>query len=53
MSCSRAAWVAERTFAWISHKRRMSKDYEALCTAGELLVYAAMARLMAWRLACV
>jgi transposase InsO family protein len=21
-------WVEERTFAWISHKRRMSKDYE-------------------------
>jgi transposase len=21
-------WVVERTFAWISHNRRMSKDYE-------------------------
>jgi transposase len=20
-------WVVERTFAWISHNRRMSKDY--------------------------
>ncbi len=21
-------WVVERTFAWISHNRRMAKDYE-------------------------
>ena len=44
-------WVAERTFAWISHNRRMSKDYERLCSAGEAFVYAAMARLMVRRLA--
>jgi putative transposase len=44
-------WVAERTFAWISHNRRMSKDYERLCSAGEALVYAAMIRLMVRRLA--
>lgn len=24
-------WVAERNFAWISHNRRMAKDYEWLC----------------------
>ena len=24
-------WVAERTFAWICHNRRMAKDYERLC----------------------
>jgi putative transposase len=24
-------WVVERTFAWISQNRRMSKDYERLC----------------------
>ncbi len=24
-------WVVERTFAWISHYRRMSKNYEFLC----------------------
>jgi hypothetical protein len=23
-------WVVERTFAWICHNRRMSKDYERL-----------------------
>jgi putative transposase len=44
-------WVAERTFAWISHNRRMAKDYERLCATGEAFVYAAMARLMVRRLA--
>jgi transposase len=24
-------WVVERTFAWISHNRRMGKDHEWLC----------------------
>ena len=24
-------WVVERTFAWLCHNRRMSKDYERLC----------------------
>ena len=41
----------ERTFAWISHNRRMSKDYERLCATGEAFVYAAMTRLMVRRLA--
>ena len=27
-------WVAERTFAWISHNRRMARDYERLCSTG-------------------
>ena len=44
-------WVAERTFAWMSHYRRMSKDYERLCATGEAFVYAAMTRLMVRRLA--
>jgi putative transposase len=44
-------WVSERTFAWISHNRCMSKDYERLCSAGEAFAYAAMTRLMARRLA--
>ena len=44
-------WVVERTFAWICHNRRMSKDYERLCATGEAFVYAAMARLMVRRLA--
>jgi putative transposase len=44
-------WVAERTFAWISHNRRMSKDHERLYATGEALIYAAMTRLMVRRLA--
>ncbi len=44
-------WVAERTFAWISHNRRLGKDYEWLCATGEALIYAAMRRLMIRRLA--
>ena len=44
-------WGAERTFAWISHNRCMSKDYERLCSAGEAFVYGAITRLMVRRLA--
>ena len=44
-------WVAERTFAWISHNRRMGKDHEWLCATSEALIYAAMTRLMVRRLA--
>ncbi len=43
-------WVVERTFAWISHNRRMAKDYERLCATGEDFVYAAMTRIMVRRL---
>jgi hypothetical protein len=32
-------WMAERTFAWISHNRRMSKDKERLCATGEASIY--------------
>ena len=44
-------WVVERTFAWISHNRRMDKDYERLCATGEAFLYVAMTRLMVRRLA--
>jgi putative transposase len=44
-------WVVERTFAWLCHNRRMSKDYERLCSTSEAFVYAAMTRLMVRRLA--
>ncbi len=43
-------WVVERTFAWISHNRRMAKDYERLCSAGEAFIHVAMTRLMVRRL---
>ena len=44
-------WVVERTFAWISHNRRMSKDYERLAATSEAFIYVAMSRLMVRRLA--
>jgi putative transposase len=43
--------VVERTFAWLCHSRRMSKDYEGLCVTGEAFVYVAMTHLMIRRLA--
>ena len=43
-------WVVERTFSWISQNRRMSKDYERLCTSAEAFIYATMIRLMVRRL---
>ncbi len=45
-------WVVERTFAWLDQNRRLSKDYERLCTTSEALIYVAMIRLMVRRLAC-
>ena len=44
-------WVGGRTFAWIEQNRRMSKDYERLPESSEALIYVAMSRLMARRLA--
>jgi putative transposase len=44
-------WVAERTFAWITRNRRMSRDYEFLAETTEALVYLSMIRLMLKRLA--
>jgi putative transposase len=44
-------WVVERTFSWIDHNRRMSKDYERLTESSEAFIYVAMSRLMVRRLA--
>jgi transposase len=44
-------WVVERTFSWIDHNRRMSKDYERLIETSEAFIYVAMSRLMVKRLA--
>jgi putative transposase len=43
-------WVVERTFAWLNHHRRLSKDYEALTATSEAMIYIAMIRLMVRRL---
>jgi hypothetical protein len=51
-------WVVERTFSWIGHNRRMSKDYERLAQTSEAFtetseafIYVAMSRPMVRRLA--
>lgn len=43
-------WVVERTFAWLSNNRRLSKDYERYCQTSETFIYLAMTRLMLRRL---
>jgi transposase len=44
-------WVEERTFAWLSQVRRLSKDYERLPEVAEAMIYGAMSRIMLRRLA--
>lgn len=44
-------WIVERTFAWLSRWRRMSKDYEYLTSTSTNLIYAIMLRIMTSRLA--
>ena len=43
-------WVVERTLAWLSRCRRLSKDYEELPETGETWVHIAMVHLMLKRL---
>jgi putative transposase len=43
-------WVVERTLAWTSRSRRMSKDYERLPATSEALVYLTGIRLLLGRL---
>lgn len=44
-------WVVERTFAWLCHYRRLSKDYEYWVYTSDATIYAAMVHLMTRRLA--
>ena len=44
-------WVVERTFAWLSNYRRLSKDYEQWVTTSDSWIYVAMTHLMLRRLA--
>jgi putative transposase len=39
-------WVVERTFAWLSRYRRLSKDYEKEPLSSEAMVYIVSIRLM-------
>lgn len=43
-------WIVERTFAWLSRQRRLSRDYERLPKTSEAFVYVAMIRIMLIRL---
>jgi putative transposase len=44
-------WVVERTFGWLSHYRRLSKDYEYWVYTSDAMIYAAMVHIMVRRLA--
>jgi putative transposase len=44
-------WIVERTFAWLSTWRRLSKDYEVLPSSEEAWIYIAMIPIMLRRLA--
>jgi putative transposase len=44
-------WVVERTFGWLNHSRRLSKDYEGLTENSEAFIYIDLIRLMLRRLA--
>lgn len=41
-------WVVERTFAWLGHQRRLSKDCELLPQTTEAWIYLASARIL-WK----
>ncbi len=43
--------AVERTIGWLTANRRLARDYEALPSASETLMYIAMTRLMLRRLA--
>jgi putative transposase len=43
-------WIVERTFAWLSNHRRLSKDYERFTKTSETMIQIAMTRLMLRRL---
>jgi transposase len=43
-------WIVERTFAWLSRHRRLSKDYEATIESATCWIYVAMSFLMLRRL---
>jgi transposase len=44
-------WIVERTLAWISRNRRLSKDYEECSSTSEAWIQLAMVKLMVVRLA--
>jgi putative transposase len=43
-------WVVERTNAWLTHNRRLSRDFEGTHSSSEAFIYLAMTGLMLSRL---
>ena len=44
-------WVVERTFAWLNHFRRLSKDYEIAVTSAENIIMIAHSMILLRRVA--
>ncbi|MGH2508165.1 MAG: hypothetical protein ACRDHZ_12285 [Ktedonobacteraceae bacterium] len=44
-------WIIERTNAWITHSRRLSRDYEGTYSSSESFISLAMSKLMVAKLA--
>ena len=44
-------WLIERTNAWITHSRRLSRDFAGTHSSSEAFIYLAMSKLMVARLA--
>ena len=44
-------WVVERTLGWLSHNRRLARDYERMVQTSETLIEIAIIRLILKRLA--
>ena len=44
-------WVVERTFGWLHHFRRLSKDYEFRTDSSEAFIFLAASRILISRLA--
>ncbi len=44
-------WIVERTFAWLVKCRRLINDFEKTVSSATAMIYLAMIRLMARRLA--
>ena len=42
----RKRWVVERTFAWITRQRRMSRDYERTTESSAAMIHISMIRIM-------
>jgi putative transposase len=43
-------WIIERTNAWITHQRRLSRDFEGTHSSSEAFIYLTMSKLMVARL---